>query len=99
METAKTVGQLEVIHERRLVELSDGSLGYFHCWEHYSRPIDPSPLRGGGPGGTFCKCYALIEKSDGVVHRFGTEEFRFVDEENEMLKEMTASSQKEVLTT
>lgn len=94
MEMAKTVGQLEVLHERRLVELSDGSLGYFHCWEHYSRPIEPSPFVGGHPGGTFCECYALIEKADGVVYRFGTGKFRFVDEEHEMLNEITASRQR-----
>lgn len=88
MEMPKTVGQLEMLHERRLVELSDGSLGYFHCWEHYSRPIDPSPFVGGHPGGMFCKCYALIEKADGVVDRFEHGAFRFVDAEHEMLKEM-----------
>lgn len=94
MKMAKTVGQLEILHERRLVELPDGSLGYFHCWEHYSRPIDPSPLIGGGPGGTFSEYYALIEKSDGVVYRFEHGGFRFVDEEHEMLKEMPASRQR-----
>lgn len=47
MEMPKTIGQFEILHERRLVELPDGSLGYFHCWKHYSRPIDPSPLIGG----------------------------------------------------
>ena len=88
MKLAKTVGQLEMLHERRLVELPDGSLGYFHCWEYYSRPIDPSPFVGGHPGGTFCECYALIEKADGVIHRFGHGKFRFVDEEHEILKEM-----------
>ena len=85
----KTVGQLEILHERRLVELSDGSLGYFHCWEHYSRPIDPSPFVGGHPGGMFCKCYALIERADGTVCRFELCNFRFVDEEHEMLSEMS----------
>ena len=88
MKMAKTVGQLEILHERRLVELPDGSLGYFHCWEHYSRPIDPSPFIGGSPGGTIRECFALIEKANGFVDRFAAGGFRFVDGEHEILKEM-----------
>ena len=92
MKMPKTIGQLEILHERRLVELPDGSLGYFHCWEHYSRPMDPSPLIGGGPGGTFCNCFALIEKEDGVVSRCDLCDFRFVDEEHGMLGELSKNN-------
>ena len=76
MKMAKTVGQLEMLHERRLVELSDGSLGYFHCWEHFFWQ------------GIKSRCFALIEKADGTVCRFELCDFRFVDEEHEMLKNM-----------
>lgn len=94
MEMAKTMGQLEVLHERRLVELSDGSLGYFHCWEHCSRPMDPSPFIGGRSGVTIRECFALIEKANGVVDRFAVGGFRFVDEEHEILKKMDRIKEK-----
>lgn len=77
MKMAKTIGEIEVLHERRLVELSDGSLGYFHCWEHFSWP------------GVKSVCFALIEKEDGFVSRFELCDFRFVDAEHEMLKELS----------
>ena len=39
---------ITVKQERRLCVVN-GRMGYFHCWEHYSRPVEPSPMIGGAP--------------------------------------------------
>ena len=88
MEMPKTIGQLEILHERRLVELPDGSLGYFHCWEHFSKPVEASLLIGGAPAGVYSKVYAIVETPDGSVHRFLLEDICFIDEENAFLCQM-----------
>ena len=88
MKMPKTVGQLEILHERRLCKINGGSLGYFHCWEHFSKPVEASLLMGGAPAGVYSKVYAIVETPDGSVHKFLPEDICFVDEEYKVLYEM-----------
>ncbi len=67
----------------RLCEVGD-RIGYFHCWEHFSKSIPPSPLVGGAPGGVFSKIFGIVEFSDGVK-RIDPTDIKFCDEENGML--------------
>lgn len=71
--------------ELRLCQVGD-ELGYFHTWEQVSTVLDPSPLRGGHPGGTISQMYALVEFGDGVK-RVQPYEVKFVDEQNDILSE------------
>lgn len=71
--------------QTRLCEVK-GVVGYFHAWEHYSRPVEASPLRGGAPAGIFSKMFAIVEFSDGV-ERVDPENVIFRDETNAFLKE------------
>lgn len=41
-------------------------LGYFHCWEQYSEPIEASPLIGGPPAGVYSRIYGIVELGYGV---------------------------------
>lgn len=59
--------------------------GYFHCWEHYSKPFEASPFVGGYPAGIFSKVFGIVEFSDGV-ERVDPAFIRFCDEENTFLK-------------
>ena len=36
----------------RLCQVGE-KFGYFHAWEHYSKPLEASPLMGGAPAGVF----------------------------------------------
>lgn len=57
------------------------------AWEHYSKPLEASPLMGGAPAGVFSKMFGIVEFSDGV-RRVDPSEIVFCDEENEILSEM-----------
>lgn len=65
----------------------DEELGYFHAWEHYSKPLEASPLIGGALAGVFSKIFGIVEFSDGV-RRVDPSKIVFCDEENEILSEM-----------
>lgn len=86
-------GEIEVVGlnmqiewKTRLCQVGE-KLGYFHVWEHYSKPLEASPLMGGTPAGVFSKMFAIVEFSDGV-RRVDPSEIVFCDEENQMLSEM-----------
>lgn len=68
-------------------EVVNYQLGYFHAWEHYSKPLEASPLIGGAPAGVFSKIFGIVEFSDGV-RRVDPTDICFCDEENQMLSEM-----------
>lgn len=57
----------------------DGKNYLFHCWEHYSQIIEPSPLRGGHVGGVVGCTFALLEDENGNVRRFPAYEIQFTD--------------------
>ena len=65
----------------------DEKFGYFHAWEHYSKPLEASPLIGGAPAGVFSKMFGIVEFSDGV-RRVDPTDICFCDEDNETLKEI-----------
>ena len=58
-----------------------GEAGYFHTWEHYSKPLPASPLVGGEPAGVFSQVFGIVEFKDGV-HRVDPTNIIFCDEEN-----------------
>lgn len=58
---------ITVKQERRLCVVN-GKMGYFHCWEHYSRPVEPSPMIGGAPGGV--NSYLLFSSTHRVIVDF-----------------------------
>lgn len=85
-------GGIKVSFETRLCEVN-GELGYFHCWEPYSTPIEPSPMIGGHPGGMFSRVCGIVEFSDGVEKVF-PEDIRFCDDQNSILNEMNEQYQR-----
>lgn len=72
--------KMTVEFSTRLCNVKDRT-GYFHCWEHFSKPIPPSRLIGGAPGGVFSKIFGIVEFSDGVK-RIDPTDIKFCDEEN-----------------
>lgn len=77
---------INVKQETRLCTVN-GELGDFHCWEHYSKPLEASPFIGGAPAGVFSKVYGIVEFSDRVA-RVDPANIKFCDEENAILNEM-----------
>lgn len=69
--------------ETRLCKVK-GKYGYFHTWEHYSKPVEASPLVGGAPAGVISQVFGIVEFEDGVnrVHPY---DIKFLDEEKEFL--------------
>lgn len=49
----------------RLCQVGE-KFGYFHAWEHYSKPLEASPLMGGAPAGIFSKMFGIVEFSDDI---------------------------------
>lgn len=62
----------------------NGRPGYFHCWEHYARVVDASPMIGGHPGGQISYILGIVEFSDGVK-RVDPVWIKFTDEKNSYL--------------
>lgn len=77
---------LEIRWETRLCKV-EGKLGYFHTWEHYSRPVEASPLVGGAPAGIVSRVFGIVEFPDGV-RSIEPELIQFCDEQNAALNEM-----------
>lgn len=57
----------------------DKEAGYFHCWEHYSRPGEDAP------SGVVSYVSGIVEFRD-RVERVDPERIRFCDEENAYLQ-------------
>ena len=70
----------------RLCKVGDRT-GYFHAWEHYSKPIEASPLIGGAPAGIFSCIFAIVEFADGM-ERVDPTRVHFCDESNDILNSM-----------
>lgn len=77
---------ISVSWELRLCEVK-GVIGYFHTWEHYSRPVVASPLVGGAPAGVIGQVFGIVEFPDGVK-RVEPYKIKFCDEQNAMLGKM-----------
>lgn len=69
--------------ETRLCKVKE-KYGYFHTWEHYSKPIEASPLVGGAPAGVISQVFGIVEFEDGV-HRVYPYDIKFLDETSEFL--------------
>lgn len=72
----------------------EGETGYFHVWEHYSKPIDASPLMGGAPAGIFSKIFGIVEFADGVK-RIDPVNIKFCDDENIALSNFNKKESKD----
>lgn len=81
-----TMPKIEVEWTTRLCKVGD-KFGYFHTWEHYSKPLEASPLVGGAPAGVFSKVFGIVEFPDGVK-RVDPTDIHFCDEWSETLKVM-----------
>lgn len=85
---AECFSGIEIRHERRLCKVK-GKLGYFHTWEHFSKPVEASPLKGGAPAGVISSTFGIVEFANpSKVARVYPYDIVFVDEENAMLGEM-----------
>lgn len=69
--------------ELRLCKVKD-ELGYFHCWEHYSRPVPAGLTIGSPPAGVISYVTGIVEFEDGV-RRIDPTEIEFCDEEHEAI--------------
>lgn len=76
----------EIRQETRFCKVN-GKLGYWHCWEHYSQPLEASMLIGGAPDGIFSKVFGIVEFVDGVK-RCDPTSIRFCDDDHALLCEM-----------
>lgn len=76
----------EIEFRKRLCRVGDEH-AYFHCWEHYSRPIEASPLVGGQPAGVYSQIYGIVEFKD-CVKRVDPSDIVFCDEESHELELM-----------
>lgn len=57
----------------------NGKVGYFHAWEHYSKPLPACPLVGGEPAGVLSQIFGIVEFEDGT-RRVDPTEIIFCDE-------------------
>lgn len=56
----------------------DDRTGYFHTWEHYSKPLAASPLIGGEPAGVYSRLFGIVEFKDGSIKRVDPTEITFL---------------------
>lgn len=77
---------ITIVRETRLCKVEE-RLGYFHTWEHYSRPVEASPLVGGAPAGVISQVFGIVEFTDGVK-RVEPYMIQFCDEQNAILNDM-----------
>lgn len=57
----------------------DGTKALFHCWGQHRRVVEPSPMIGGGPGGTVSYTLGIVEFGDGTVKQVFPEKIKFID--------------------
>lgn len=75
--------ELTTTCERRLCEV-DGKIGYFHCWEHFSKPVPAGLTIGSAPAGIISGVFGIVELTDGV-HLVDPTDIKFCDEEHATL--------------
>ena len=66
----QVVKEIKKVTERR---------AFFHLFAAEAMPLEPSPLRGGHPGGQYSKALAIVEYEDGTVDTVNPESIRFLD--------------------
>lgn len=62
----------------------DGKPGYFHCWEHYSRPVEGSLMIGGAPPGVISFVRGIVEFPEGIDY-VSPHDIKFCDEDHASL--------------
>ena len=77
--------EIPIVHRTRNCEV-DGRPGYFHMWEHFSKPVPGSLIIDGPPAGVIAQVYGIVEFSDGV-ERVDPCSIKFTDEDNHYLRE------------
>ena len=70
-------------HELRLCKVNN-ELGYFHCWEQFSKPVPAGLTIDSPPAGVISYVLGIVEFEDGVRHVDPTE-IKFCDEEHASL--------------
>lgn len=70
-------------HELRLCKVNN-ELGYFHCWEHFSKPVPAGLTIGSPPAGVISYVSGIVEFDDGI-RRIDPTAIKFCDEENATL--------------
>ena len=78
---------IEITQKLRLCTVN-GKLGYFHCWEHYSKPVEASLLTNGAPEGIISFVRGIIEFPESVGYA-NSEDIKFCDDEHAYLCAMT----------
>ena len=73
-------------HGIRLCVVNE-KMGFFHTWEHYSRPMDASPFVGGAPAGVYSEVFGIVEFADGTK-RVNPADIDFCDDKNSILSEL-----------
>lgn len=69
--------------ELRLCKVNN-ELGYFHCWEHFSKPVPAGLTIGSPPAGVISYVSGIVEFEDGI-RRVDPTEIKFCDEEHETI--------------
>lgn len=78
--------------ERRLCKVN-GEYGYFHCWEHYMRPVEASLIRGGHGGGQISYVLGIVELENSI-QEIVPSSIQFVDEKHQELHWMNEHEKK-----
>lgn len=68
----------DIIPQRKCKLKGYNTVAKFINWEHYSMPLEASPLEGGAPAGVFSRIYAIVELEDGRVMRTEAENIIFI---------------------
>ena len=72
---------IEITQKLRICTVN-GKLGYFHCWEHYSKPVEASLLMRGAPEGIISFVRGIVEFPEGVGYA-NPADIKFCDDEHE----------------
>ena len=74
---------IEIMKKLRLCTVN-GKLGYFHCWEHYSKPVEASILMCGVPEVIISFVRGIVEFPEGVGYA-NPADIKFCDDEHAYL--------------
>ena len=74
---------IEITQKLRLCTVN-GKLGYFDCWEYYSKPVEASLLIGGALEGIISFVRRIIEFPESVGYA-NPEDIKFCDDEHTYL--------------
>jgi len=67
----------------------NGEKALFHRWADYAAVLEPSPMRGGHPGGQMRQTYAIVEMEDGQVKEVLPSKVVFSDTREHVVTEVS----------